>query len=119
MTAAFEPSCVRMGPTQFLRIVGAPGTIVTCLNGCLWITRDGCPKDFELVAGQAYRVDGAAPVIVGAFEPSLASVSRPTASQRPALLPHLCEFVMGGRAGRSRSELPQASAMLTSFIEGG
>jgi uncharacterized protein (AIM24 family) len=97
MRAACESSRVRLDPTLFLRIVGNPGTTVACLSGCLWITRDGCPKDFELAAGQEYRVDAAAPVIVGAFEPSLASVQR--AQRAGPWRQRLSELVMrsGGR----------------------
>lgn len=99
MTATFESARVTLDTTLFLRIVGSPGATVTCLSGCLWITRDGCPKDFELAAGQEYRVDAAAPVIVGAFEPSLASVQR--TQQRPAWRQRFSDlFMRGGSRGR-------------------
>jgi len=99
MSTASESTRVTLDKTLFLRIVGSPGATVTCLSGCLWITRDGCPKDFELVAGQAYRVDGAAPVIVGAFEPSLASVQ--SALRVRPWLHRLYELIKRG-GGRGR-----------------
>ena len=99
MTATFESARFTLDTTLFLRIVGNPGTTVTCLSGCLWITRDGCPKDFELAAGQEYRVDGIAPVIVSAFEPSLAGVRR--TGQRPAWRQRISDlFTRGGSRGR-------------------
>ena len=79
MTANFDQARVELDRALFLRLVNAAGTNIVCLEGCLWITRDGCPRDIELAAGQTYRVEDATRVIVTAFGPSLARVFRPSA----------------------------------------
>ncbi|MEO6030359.1 MAG: DUF2917 domain-containing protein [Burkholderiaceae bacterium] len=91
MTANFDQACVELDQALFLRLVHASGTTISCLDGCLWITRDGCPKDIELAAGESYVVEDATRVIVTAFGPSLARVSslaaqRWRAERRPRLL---------------------------------
>ena len=90
MTANFDQARVELDRALFLRLVNAAGTNIVCLEGCLWITRDGCLKDIELAAGQTYRVEDATRVIVTAFGPSLARVFQPSvppdsvARHRPA-----------------------------------
>jgi hypothetical protein len=90
MTANFDRARVELDRALFLRLVNAAGTNIVCLEGCLWITRDGCPRDIELAAGQTYRVEDATRVIVSAFSPSLARVFQPSvaahsvARRRPA-----------------------------------
>jgi len=82
MTANFDQACVELDRALFLRIVDAAGTSVTCISGCLWITRDGCLKDVELRPGESYRVEDATRVIVTAFGPGLARVSQPAVQAR-------------------------------------
>ena len=79
MTANFDQARVELDQALFLRLINAAGAHIVCLEGCLWITRDSCPKDVELAAGQTYRVEDATRVIVTAFEPSLARVFQPSA----------------------------------------
>jgi hypothetical protein len=74
MNANFDQAHVELDRALFLRLVNAAGTNIVCLQGCLWITRDGCRKDIELAAGQTYCVEDATRVIVTAFGPSLARV---------------------------------------------
>ena len=80
MTANFDQARVELDQALFLRLVNAAGTSIVCLEGCLWITRDGCPKDIELAPGQTYLVEDATRVIVTAFGPSLARVFQPSLS---------------------------------------
>ena len=86
MNADFDQARVELDRALFLRIVDAPGTTVTCLEGSLWVTRDGCFEDIVLEPGQSYRVEGATRVIVTGFGPSLARVSRPAFERVPAAL---------------------------------
>lgn len=72
---------VPLDRTTFLKLTGAAGTIIACVSGCLWITRDGSPEDTLLQAGEHYRVADATRVIATAFEPSVAKVSKPV--ERP------------------------------------
>ena len=83
MTTNFDQARVELDQALFLRLVNAAGTSIVCLEGGLWITRDGCPKDVELSPGQAYLVEDAARIIVTGFGPSLARVHHPV-QHRPA-----------------------------------
>lgn len=82
MIANFDQARVELDQALFLRIAEAAGTTVACLDGCLWITRDGCPKDTLLTPGERYIVEDATRVIVSALGPSLARVSQPAAQRR-------------------------------------
>jgi hypothetical protein len=93
MTADFDQACVELDRSLFLRLADASGTTVRCLDGCLWVTRDGCLEDIELAPGQSYLVEDPTRVIVTAFGPSLACVSRPSARVRPAALQTLAAWL--------------------------
>lgn len=80
----FEQRRVEIDTAVVLRILDGAGTTVTCIQGCLWVTRDGCVRDFELAPGASYQVTDGARVIVSAFGPSLAHVTRPAAQPVPA-----------------------------------
>lgn len=54
----------------------AKGTTVACLEGALWITRDGDPNDVVLQAGQTYKLP-ASGAAVQALCPSRVVVSTP------------------------------------------
>lgn len=76
MNAHFEQSHVKLDQANFLRIADEPGATITCVDGCLWITRNGCAKDIVLAAGESYRVPDATPHTVNAFGPSQAILLR-------------------------------------------
>ena len=84
MIANFEQASVPLDRALFLTLTDAAGTTVRCLDGCLWLTRDGCLQDFELERGQSYVVEGDARVVVTAFGPSLAQVCKPEPRTRAA-----------------------------------
>ncbi len=84
MNANFDQARVELDRSLFLRLADARGTTVVCLEGCLWVTRDGSPKDVQLAPGESYCVEDATPVIVTGFEPSLARVLQPATKRRPA-----------------------------------
>ncbi len=83
MNANFDQARVELDRALFLRLADARGTTVVCLEGCLWVTRDGSPKDVQLAPGESYRLEDATPVIVTGFGPSLARVLQPAAKRRP------------------------------------
>lgn len=85
MTAHPETACVPLNERLFLKLKGATGTTISCVSGCLWITRDGCIEDILLTAGKSYRVENSTRVIVTAFGASLVQVSRPVPRPHPAL----------------------------------
>ena len=93
MSIHFDHARVELDDARFLRILDGAGTTVTCLQGCLWLTRDGCVRDVQLAPGACYEIEDGATVIVSAFGPSLAHVTRPAErrgvlADRPSLLAH-------------------------------
>ena len=93
MTANFDQARVELHCALFLRLVSAPGTTIVCVDGSLWITRDGSPKDVVLSPGQTYLVEDAARVIVTGLGPSQAWVSQPAAERRPATRRSLASLI--------------------------
>lgn len=51
------------------------GQRVECLDGCVWITLDGDPRDVVLEAGQAFTADRNQPALIHALEASLVRVT--------------------------------------------
>lgn len=82
MKANIDQARVELDQALFLRLVKATGVTISCLEGCLWITRDGSPADVQLLPGQCYRVEDASRVIVSGFGPSVAAVLQPAAANR-------------------------------------
>lgn len=82
MTANFEQARVEVDRDVFLRMAGAQDATIVCLEGSLWITQDDSAVDVQLDVGQSHRVEGASPVIVCGFGPSLARVRLPAAQRR-------------------------------------
>ena len=74
MATSFDRTLVELDRTRFLRITAGTGTTVACLEGCLWVTRDGTAADIQVEAGDSYRVADASTVLVNAFGPSSARV---------------------------------------------
>ncbi len=86
MTATID-STVHLDRTDFLRLANAAGSTVVCLEGYLWLTRDGFEKDVQLEPGQSYRLEDAGRFIVNGLEPSVARVLRPAPERWRALRP--------------------------------
>jgi hypothetical protein len=93
MTTDFDQARVELDQGLFLRLVNAAGTTVVCLEGDLWITRDGCPEDVALSTGRTYFVKDATRVIVTGFGPSLARVSQQAVRGRLEAPSALASFV--------------------------
>ena len=80
MNVNFDQARIELDKSIFLRLERAAGVTVVCLEGDLWLTRDGSPADVVLKVGQSYTVADATRVIVSAFSPSVARVLRPAAA---------------------------------------
>jgi hypothetical protein len=97
-----ELTRVPLDRARFLDLEESSGTTIHCLEGCLWITRDGSLDDTALMPGQTYRLADASRVLVSAFGPSLAQVARPQRQPRPAPLRALARWAarlpLGGAA---------------------
>jgi hypothetical protein len=53
------------------------GRRVECLDGCVWITLDGDPRDIVVEAGQTFTADRNQRALIHALEASLVRVNRP------------------------------------------
>jgi hypothetical protein len=51
-----------------LRVAQPLGTEIYCVQGSLWITHDGDPKDIVIEAGRSYVADRHAPLVVCALD---------------------------------------------------
>ncbi len=63
--------------SRFVHLDGRPGTELTCLDGCLWITPDGSAADVGPAAGQRLAVTRSARLIVCGFGPGRLRVTPP------------------------------------------
>jgi hypothetical protein len=96
--------------TTFVRIDGRPGTVLSCVAGCLWITEDGSLRDIRLSPGQNHVVTKAARITVCGFGPScLQVVQRPQAMAWPAIRRAIATWA--GAEAESAIEPPAAAAV--------
>jgi hypothetical protein len=108
MEQRFETTGLRLDRATFLTLDDAPGAELTCLDGCLWITRDGSPADIQLPAGGRYVVADGTRVLVCAFVPSRVRLCRPRpAARRPSPLAGL---ISRARSAWRRCVAPPAVA---------
>lgn len=57
---------LRLNNKDFLRLHGARGVAIEIVDGRVWITEDGRPRDSFLAAGGRYQVGGDGLVLVEA-----------------------------------------------------
>ena len=85
MNINLDQALIGIDANKFLRIEKAAGTTLLCISGSLWVTKDNCTRDFELLPGDSYVADGRQSLTVCGFEPSVARVFQSLASQPPRL----------------------------------
>ena len=88
MPTQFQIATFEFSNRQTLRLTQAMGSTVVCLAGSLWLTRDHCPKDHVLEAGDDYRIESAETVIVQALSGARLRLLTPVASPSPPSLAH-------------------------------
>jgi hypothetical protein len=76
----------RLPPGALLGLRGRSGTVIRCLEGDCWLTREGDPRDHRLRTGERFRVDGAGSVIVQALAESRLGIEGAQKSARPSPL---------------------------------
>ena len=59
---------------EAVTLSAAKGHVLICTSGELWITIDGDARDIILAAGENYRIDSNAPVVISAFKPATVNV---------------------------------------------
>lgn len=68
-----NPTLIEAG--RAIRLVDGVGTDVTSIDGTLWITQEGDPRDVILNSGESFRVDRSGLTLVVALEqPALAQI---------------------------------------------
>ena len=82
MNINLDQALIEVNASKFLRMENAAGTTLSCVSGSLWITRDNCIKDFELLPGDSYVADVRQAVTVCGFEPSVVRVFQPQRSRQ-------------------------------------
>lgn len=86
MSTQFQIATFEFSNRQTLRLTKALGSTVVCMAGSLWLTRDHCPKDHVLEAGDEYRIESTETVIVQALSGARLRLMTPVAfSIHPAL----------------------------------
>jgi hypothetical protein len=60
---------------------------LTCLEGWIWLTREGDVRDYMLAAGRSVRLDRPGRVVVQALRPSRFSLGREESPSRVPMTP--------------------------------
>lgn len=76
-----DQALVEVNKSKFLRMQNAAGTTLSCVSGSLWVTKDNCIQDFELLPGDTYVANGRQAITVCGFEPSVVRVFQPQRDQ--------------------------------------
>lgn len=59
-----------------LRVSDGRAMNIVCIDGCLWITQDGDPRDIILRRGESFTIDRPGVALVHAFESSVISLPK-------------------------------------------
>ena len=65
---------------SLLRIDDCAGVLIHVVEGEIWVTQDGSPKDHVLQAGQSLQISRGGATIAQAFKRSLVSLSSPASA---------------------------------------
>lgn len=82
MNLVSHPAPTRLAHRKVLDLRDRTGDRVECLDGSVWITQDGDPRDVVLDAGESFTLDRPGTALVYALEDARVVVQRPAA---PAL----------------------------------
>ena len=105
MNLNLDQALVEVDATKFLRMENAAGTTLLCISGSLWVTKDNCIRDFELLPGDRYVAEGRQSLTVCGFEPSVVRVFQPLPSRPP-------------RSSARRAALHNALSILSNVFSG-
>ena len=68
-------AALKLKTGQALSLRDAAGVVLTSLAGRAWLTMEGDPRDIDLRAGVAYRIERDGLTLVNALEPSIVQVT--------------------------------------------
>lgn len=102
MPSLTNPPPTRLAHRKVLALRARAGHRVLCLDGSVWVTQDGDPRDLVLDAGESFTLDRRGTALVYALADSSVEVhAAPSAPPRvDGLVRRLRDFV-GGAAPRS------------------
>jgi len=100
MNAHADHLLQRLGTGKLIGIDHGEGSLVSCVEGALWITQSNDPRDIVIKGGESFVLDrpGLA-LICAAAGPAVVAVDVPR-SQLPALPPYRWDM---GNAARDRA----------------
>jgi hypothetical protein len=82
MNLVSKPMTTRLGRRGMLTLRASAGDRIDCLDGSVWITQEGDPRDIVLGASQSFTLDRAGTTIVEALREGVVAL-------RPAVPPAL------------------------------
>jgi Protein of unknown function (DUF2917) len=80
MNLVSTPAATRLAHRGMLQLRDHAGDRIDCLDGSVWITQDGDPRDVVLDAGEAFTLDRPGTAIVYALADARVVVQRPAAA---------------------------------------
>mgnify|MGYP000847478231 CR=1 FL=1 len=83
MSSLTPTRCVSLEGHASTVLGEAAGTLITCLSGCVWITRYGDPRDVILHTGSRFEVDGPGTVVMTAHHGARLHITPPRGDARP------------------------------------
>ena len=79
MNLVSKPATTRLAHRRILNLHDRRGDRVECLDGSVWITQDGDPRDVVLDAGESFTLDRPGTALVYALADARVAVQRPAA----------------------------------------
>jgi Protein of unknown function (DUF2917) len=77
MNLVSNPAATRLAHRSILDLRDRKGDRVECLDGSVWITQDGDPRDVVLDAGESFTLDRPGTALVYALADARVVVQRP------------------------------------------
>jgi len=99
--ATHRPTTTRLAHRKILDLRNRTGDRVECLDGSVWITQDGDPRDVILGAGESFTLDRPGTALVYALEDARVDVQQPKVPAMPVAPAGLGRLRALGLAPRS------------------
>lgn len=81
MNAETNLSFAKLERRQMIEVREGAGSVIVCLSGLLWVTRQGHGEDFVMGPGQSMALDGRGRAVAQALRSSTLRVIRQAAEQ--------------------------------------
>ena len=101
---------LRLKNANLLTLDDSLDVSINCLEGSLWITQDGDPRDVILSAGRSYRIDRTSRVMVFATSDARLQISSQPACIAPIAKPAAGWFARLSGAGQTPGCASQCAA---------